>query len=151
MADVLSPSDNTFDGDVLRPVVVGANHQSSTMMMRDRIFVDEQNVPVLLSRMEKLGIDQAVLLATCDRVEVIGMTTDVNAFEDAALNTLADEGECSVADLKEQTYTRIGNEAVAHVFSVTSSLDSLMIGEPQVLGQVKQAHRLARDAGFVKA
>jgi len=142
---------STPEGSALRPVVVGANHHSSTMMMRDRIFVEEQNLTVLLSRMEQDGIDQALLLATCDRVEVIGITSDPDSFEAAALSTLADEGECSVADLKEQTYTLTDAKAVAHVFSVTASLDSLMIGEPQVLGQVKQAHRLARDAGFVKA
>ena len=135
----------------VRPIVVGANHHSSTMMMRDRIFVEDQNLPVLLSKMEQDGIDQAVLLATCDRVEVIGFTADPDAFEAAALTALADEGECSVDELKEQTYTVTDQAAVTHVFSVTASLDSLMIGEPQVLGQVKQAHRLARDAGFVKA
>jgi len=134
-----------------RPIVVGANHHSSTMMMRDRIFVEDQNVAPLLAKMEPFGIDQAVLLATCDRVEVIGLTLDPEAFERAVLSLLADEAQCAVTELKEQTYTLVDAPAVAHIFSVTASLDSLMIGEPQILGQVKQAHRLAGDAGFVKA
>jgi glutamyl-tRNA reductase len=141
MLDSLSP----------RPIVVGANHHSSTMMMRDRIFVEDQNIAPLLAKLEQSGIDQAILLATCDRVEVIGIATDPDGFEAAVLNTLAAEAQCPVSELKEQTYTLIDAPAVAHIFSVTASLDSLMIGEPQVLGQVKHAHRLATDAGFVKA
>jgi len=142
---------SAFEGPLPRPIVVGVNHHSSTMMMRDRIFVEEQNLTVLLSKMEDDGIDQAVLLATCDRVEVIGITIDPSAFEAAVIQALAEEGECSVDELKEQTYTLTDAKAVAHFFSVTASLDSLMVGDPQVLDQVKRAHRLARNAGFVKA
>jgi len=137
--------------NLARPVVVGANHRSSTMMMRDRIFIEETRIPVLLAKMAQDGVGQALLLSTCDRVEVLGVCDDPARFRKTALAVLAAEGECPVADLAEQTYTLTDDEAVAHVFSVTASLDSLMVGEPQVLGQVKQAHRLARDAGTVKA
>lgn len=134
-----------------RAVVVGANHRSSSMAMRDRIFVEDARIPQLLSSMcADLGA-QALLLSTCDRVEVIAITDDVPAFEAAVLQTLADEGECEVAELQPQTFTLTDAQAVEHLFSVTASLDSLMVGEPQIVGQVKAAHRIAHEAGFVKA
>lgn len=132
-------------------VIVGANHRSSAMSMRDRIFVEDDRIPQRLGQLAARGIEQAVLLATCDRVEVIGITQDVNAFSAAALDMLAEEGECDLAELTPQTYTLVDASAVEHLFSVAASLDSLMVGEPQIVGQVKQAHRIAREAGFVKA
>lgn len=134
-----------------RPVVVGANHRSSSMMMRDRIFVEEDRIPALLAKLGEKGVTQALLLATCDRVEAIAVTDDVAAFEAAVLEILAAEGECPIDELREQTYTLTDAKAVEHVFSVTASLDSLMIGEPQIVGQVKVAHRIATEQGFVKA
>lgn len=132
-------------------VIVGANHRSSAMSMRDRIFVEDDRIPQRLAQMAERGFGQVVLLATCDRVEVIGIAENVDAFAAAALDVLADEGACALEDLKPQTYTLVDAEAVEHLFSVTASLDSLMVGEPQIVGQVKQAHRIAQQAGHVKA
>lgn len=133
------------------PVVVGANHRSSAMAMRDRIFIEDARIGAALAALGRHGVTQAVLLSTCDRVEVAGFADDPAAFRAAVLETLAAEGECQAGDLAPQTYTLTDQAAVEHVFAVTASLDSLMVGEPQILGQVKQAHRLAREAGFVKA
>ncbi|HEY9163054.1 MAG TPA: glutamyl-tRNA reductase [Magnetovibrio sp.] len=147
MADV----DVNAKGLGARPLVVGANHRSSSMAMRDRIFVEDARIPDLLAKLCALDKTQAMLLATCDRVEFIAVTDDVAAVERAALEILAGEGECPVAELQAQTYTLCDAEAVEHLFSVTASLDSLMIGEPQIVGQVKNAHRIAREASCVKA
>ncbi|MCW8916449.1 MAG: glutamyl-tRNA reductase [Magnetovibrio sp.] len=134
-----------------RPIVVGANHRSSTMMMRDRIFVEDPRVPALLEDMSDQGLGQVILLSTCDRVEVIGISQDLATFQKVALETLAREGECTVEELQEQTYTLTDEAAVEHIFRVTASLDSLMVGEPQVLGQVKHAHRQAVETDHVRA
>ncbi|HEY9078784.1 glutamyl-tRNA reductase [Magnetovibrio sp.] len=134
-----------------RPIVVGANHRSSTMMMRDRIFVEEPRVPAVLQELSEKGVAQVILLSTCDRVEAIGITHDPAAFQQAVLETFAREGECELAELQEQTYTLTDEEAVEHMFRVTASLDSLMVGEPQVLGQVKHAHRQATETDHVRA
>jgi len=147
MADALAPVEVLTD----RPIIVGANHRSSSMAMRDRIFVEEARIPALLSQLSEKGLDQVLLLATCDRVEAVGITDDVDAFAAAVLDVLAVEGECLVEELREQTYTLTDAQAVEHLFSVTASLDSLMVGEPQIVGQVKAAHRIANEAGFVKA
>jgi len=134
-----------------KPIVVGANHRSSTMMMRDRIFVEDERVPAVLAELAEQGLGQVILLSTCDRVEAIGITQDPAAFEKVVLDTFAREGECEVAEVQEQTYTLTDGEAVGHLFNVTASLDSLMVGEPQVLGQVKHAHRQATETDHVRA
>jgi len=134
-----------------RPIVVGANHRSSTMAMRDRIFVEDERVPAVLDALLGRGLDQVILLSTCDRVEVIGVCDDADGFARAVLDTLADEGECAPGELDEQAYTLTDAAAVEHVFRVTASLDSLMVGEPQVLGQVKHAHRQARETDHLRA
>lgn len=134
-----------------RPIVVGANHRSSTMMMRDRIFVEEPRVPAVLEELAQKGLGQVILLSTCDRVEAVGITQDPALFQRAVLETFAREGECDISEISEQTYTLVDDEAVEHMFRVTASLDSLMVGEPQVLGQVKHAHRQATETDHVRA
>lgn len=134
-----------------RPIVVGANHRSSTMMMRDRIFVEEPRVPAVLEELSEKGVGQVILLSTCDRVEAVGITQDPALFQKAVLETFAREGECELSEIQEQTYTLVDEEAVEHMFRVTASLDSLMVGEPQVLGQVKHAHRQATETDHVRA
>lgn len=134
-----------------RHIVVGANHRSSAMTMRDRIFVEDARLPERLGQLKEHGVAQAMLLATCDRVEVIGITDDADGFAKAVLEVLATEGDCPLEELEPQTYTLTDAAAVEHLFAVTASLDSLMVGEPQIIGQVKHAHRLARETGFVKA
>lgn len=134
-----------------RPIIVGANHRSSTMVMRDRIFIEEPRVPSVLHDLSERGVAQVILLSTCDRVEAIGITQNPDTFEQAVLEALAKEGECEIEEIREQTYTLVDEAAVEHVFRVTASLDSLMMGEPQVLGQVKHAHRQATETDHVRA
>ncbi|MCR4377671.1 MAG: glutamyl-tRNA reductase [Rhodospirillales bacterium] len=151
MTDAPGSEGGIKGGLAARPIVVGANHRSSSMAMRDRIFVEEARIPALLAKLGDKGVRQAILLATCDRVEAIGITDNAAAFAAAVLEILAAEGECPVEELQAQTYTLTDAQAVEHLFAVTASLDSLMVGEPQIVGQVKAAHRIARETGFVKA
>jgi glutamyl-tRNA reductase len=128
-----------------RPLVVGANHRTSSLGLRDRLFVEDALLPAFFEKLRARGIDQAVVLSTCDRVEVQAVHEDTNAAE-SILAALAEQSGLALEDLRTQAYTHTDEAAVAHVFSVAASLDSLVIGEPQVLGQVKAAHRLSRDA-----
>jgi glutamyl-tRNA reductase len=131
-----------------RPLVVGANHRTSSLGLRDRLFVEDADVPAFLADLRAAGIEEALVLSTCDRVEVQAAAADAEAAE-CILARLADHGEVPLEELRAQSYTLSDAEAVDHVFRVAASLDSLVIGEPQVLGQVKAAHRLARGAEMV--
>lgn len=132
----------------VRPLVVGANHRSSSMMLRDRLFVEEHAMPGFLEQLRQAGIEQAMVLSTCDRVEVQAMAADRDEGARRIVEVLAQHAVLRPSDLDGQLYVLWDREALRHVFSVTSSLDSLMIGEPQVLGQVKDAHRVSQDSAM---
>ena len=131
-----------------RPVIVGANHKSSGLMLRDRLFGEDGATPEFLDRLRRAGLTQALVLSTCDRVEV--QAIDPGASEAPGLITRALAGHAGMApgEIDGQLYTLWDDAAVRHVFTVAASLDSQIVGEPQVLGQVKASHRLARDAGM---
>jgi glutamyl-tRNA reductase len=133
-----------------RALVVGANHRSSSMILRDRLFVEDEAVPFILERLKNAGIDQALVLSTCDRVEVQAFCDGDVANEDETarriVEVLAEHGELGPSEMDGQTYVHWDEQAIRQVFAVTASLDSLIIGEPQVLGQVKASHRIAKDA-----
>jgi glutamyl-tRNA reductase len=139
-----------FSSDA-KVLVIGANHRSSSLALRDRLFLDEVEVIPFLDRLKEAGVEQCLVVSTCDRVEVHAVDHDVDRASDAIIALLAQRAELDVAVIKNQLYVYQDQEAVRHIFRVTASLDSLMVGEPQVVGQVKDAHRWAVEAGTVGA
>ncbi|PIW25873.1 MAG: glutamyl-tRNA reductase [Rhodospirillales bacterium CG15_BIG_FIL_POST_REV_8_21_14_020_66_15] len=131
-----------------RPFVAGVNHRTSSLGLRDQMFIEDEAVPGVLARLRAAGVDEAVLLSTCDRVEVVGAHTDPQAAADTVLGILAEETQVPLADLKAQANVAMDEAAVLHLFNIAASLASLVIGEPQVLGQVKAAHRMAKERGL---
>ena len=129
----------------MRALVVGANHRTAPLSLRDTLFVDDLAQPEFLS---DLGLTQAVAVSTCDRVEVWAVCEEPETARTAILKTLAQRGGLPAEAILDQVYCLSDEAAIRHCFAVTASLDSLVIGEPQVLGQVKACHRLSRDAGF---
>ena len=132
-----------------RAFVIGANHQTSGLSVRDRLFVVDANVPEFLNELRQSGLRDGLLLATCDRVEVLGIHSEPEILFSSIIKTFATHAEMPEAELCDILYMREGPAAVRHLFSVTASLESLVIGEPQVFGQVKAAHRMAKDADMV--
>ena len=117
-------------------------------MLRDRLFVEDPDVPDVLDHLRASGVAQALVLSTCDRVEVQAVHADHEAAAKNILRTFAEHGHVSPAELEGQMYVLGGDDAVRHIFRVASALDSMTVGEPQVLGQVKASHQMARDAGM---
>lgn len=131
-----------------RPLAIGANHRSSPLALRDALFIEDAEVPAFLARLRLAGVGEAMVLSTCDRVEVQAVHGDRDAAVAAVTAALAERAGITPAELAPQLYVHWDRDAVRHVFTVTASLDSQVIGEPQVLGQVKAGHRMARDAGM---
>ena len=127
---------------------VGANHRSAPLALRDRLFFDEAGHSELLQRLKRRGVTQAIALATCDRIEVQGAAGDPEATMRHVLEEVARGAGLEAAAIDAQFYRLTGEAALRHVFAVASSLDSLVIGEPQVLGQVKESHRLSQTHGL---
>ncbi|PPR26145.1 MAG: Glutamyl-tRNA reductase [Alphaproteobacteria bacterium MarineAlpha10_Bin3] len=133
------------------PFVVGANHRSSTVALRDRMFIDEAKAPLVFEQLAESGIEQALLMSTCDRVEVQAVSKNPDGAAQSIRGMLARMAGIGEGDLADQVYCLSGAAAVRHIFAVASSLDSQTIGEPQVLGQMKESHRLARSSGMIGA
>ena len=132
-----------------RLLVVGANHRTSTVALRERLLVDDDQVPALLDRLREHGLEQAVLLATCDRVEVDVLHDDPDFAARSVLDLFSAHSGADFAELDRQCYRLEGRPAIQHLFSVAASLDSLVVGEPQILGQVKNSQRLAQEKSMV--
>jgi len=133
-------------------IVAGVSHATAPLGLRDRLFVDDDEVGPFLASLPADTIDGAVALSTCDRVEVIACGADgdriVSAIKRALVARLDGHG---VEAFAETCYALDGEDAIRHLFRVSASLESQVIGEPQVLGQVKAAHRLAKRHGEVPA
>ncbi len=121
------------------------------MALRDRLFVEDPLIPAFLAGLKEAGLDDAMVLSTCDRVEVHCTHEDPAAAETIIHQNFARQTELSEQEIREQLYTLYGDDAVRHMFRVAASLESQVIGEPQVLGQVKAAHRIARDARMIRS
>ncbi len=130
-------------------LVVGANHRSASLSLRDQLFVDDDTAGIFLDDLRRRGLDDCLILSTCDRVEIWACHADPDLGEMLAVQALADRARQMPSALLPHLYRHHGDGAVRHAFAVTAALDSLIIGEPQVAGQVKAAHRLARDGGMV--
>ncbi len=139
-----------FSSDA-KVLVIGANHRSSSLALRDRLFLDEVEVIPFLDKLKDAGVEQCLVVSTCDRVEVHAVDHNPEKASASIISLLAERAELDVPTINSQLYILKDQEAVRHIFRVTASLDSLMVGEPQVVGQVKDAHRLAVEAGSVGA
>ncbi len=129
--------------------VVGANHRSSSLSVRDRLFVDDAHLPEFLENLKCLGLEDVLVLSTCDRVEVMGVHAQPEQVFDDIVRQFSVRSGLGQNELAEMFYLHVNTDAVRQIFRVASSLDSLVIGEPQVLGQLKAAHQIARQSGHV--
>jgi glutamyl-tRNA reductase len=132
----------------MKVLLLGMNHRSAPIEVRER-FAVAQTGPMLRKLIDRPEIQEAVLLSTCNRVEVVVTTDNSDAAQHVLLDFFARdlaEGELlSGISLTDVTYLRHGRDAVEHVFRVASAIDSMVVGEPQILGQVKDAYRDATD------
>ncbi len=132
-----------------RPFVLGANHRSSSMALRDRLVIEDAALPDFLNKLKEHGFDQALVLSTCDRIEVQSVHPDPEGAAQTGLRLLAEQGEMAHDELDGHFYTLKDDEALRHIFAVPASLDSLVIGETQVFGQVKACLNISAEAGLL--
>lgn len=141
-------------------VVIGLSHKTAPVDVRERFASGTEILPAVLARLtQRAELDEAMFLSTCNRVEVIGLPKLHGSLEDsieAASHAIRESlrehiGASSVEELREYLYERSGEEAVRHVFRVSASLDSMVLGEPQILGQVKDAYDAAVAAGALRS
>ena len=127
-------------------VVVGLNHETAPVAVREALAFPKERLPEVLARVrEDAGLSEAMILSTCNRVEVYGRANDPSL--DAVAEFLARCHSRPVEEIAPHLYRLEGEGAVRHAFRVAASLDSMVMGEPQILGQVKDAYDAAERAG----
>jgi len=128
---------------------IGLNHKTAPVKVRERLAFEAEGLVEGLDRLRALpGIVEGMLLSTCNRVEVIAAAGSLEAGASALRRFLAERGGISEKELTDHLYVHEAREAARHLFRVASGLDSMVIGEAQILGQVKEAYRRAADRGL---
>jgi len=126
--------------------LVGLSHKTAPVEIRERLaFSNDALRSALTSLVDRRAVNEAMILSTCNRVEVVAESPDERLIRDF----ICEFHQISHDSVASHLYSYRNVDAIRHVFRVTASLDSMVIGEPQILGQVKEAYRIAMDAGTV--
>ncbi|UCE51680.1 MAG: glutamyl-tRNA reductase [Desulfobacterales bacterium] len=125
-------------------VLLGINHKTAPVEIRECIAFSQDESALALQTLHRMPfIDEVILFSTCNRVEVLFVTQNTSAAIAETKKFIADFNKIPVEKFENALYVHVDDEAVRHVFRVASSLDSMLVGEPQILGQIKDAYRTA--------
>ncbi len=127
--------------------IFGLNHNTAPVEIREQVIYSGDDVPrALLQLLDLDGIDEAVLLSTCNRTEFYVVSNDGST---EVLENWLQNDQSLDAEARKALFTRDAGDAIRHIFRVACGLDSMVLGEPQILGQLKDAFRQAQLAGSV--
>ncbi len=133
-------------------LIVGLNHRTASVSVRERLaFVDERLDDANRRLCGLAGVDEAAVVCTCNRVEVVSCGQGDEATSADIVQFLRNEQGEPAEPLEPYLYTYRGRDAVRHLFRVASSLDSMVVGEPQILGQLKEFYARAATVGATGA
>lgn len=128
-------------------LVYGMSHASAPLAVREKAaFLPAETAPAIGRLAGRAGVEEALILSTCNRTELL-VNADAGAAEGTLKEFLASERRVTRQELEAHCYLRAGPDAVRHVFRTASALDSLVVGEAQILGQIKDAYAAARQSG----
>ncbi|HKV39558.1 MAG TPA: glutamyl-tRNA reductase, partial [Blastocatellia bacterium] len=132
-------------------VLIGINHRTAPVEMRERLAFGESHIPDALSAMvEGTALDEGLIVSTCNRVELLASAThDPEKGIHHLTKFLCEFHQLPASSIDQILYRHSDGDAIKHVFRVASSLDSMVVGEPQILGQVKEAYQHAVQAGTI--
>lgn len=122
---------------------IGVNHTTAPIEIRENVAFSIDNMREALSDLTVKNAAEAAILSTCNRTEIYVQSTDAVPV----IHWLANYHQLDLQHIQPYTYTLANQEAVKHAFRVASGLDSMVLGEPQILGQFKQSVKLAQEAG----
>jgi glutamyl-tRNA reductase len=132
----------------MKLLLTGLNHRTAPVEVREKIAFEDQALPQALSDLKRRpGLLEGMILSTCNRVEVAVAAEEQADVESMVDGFLAESRHVDRAWVTPYLYRFDGPEAIRHLFRVASSLDSMVVGEPQILGQLKSAYALAKAHG----
>jgi glutamyl-tRNA reductase len=134
----------------MKLLITGVSHKTAPVEVRECLaFRPEELHGALADLRARDGVGEAVILSTCNRVEITLTTDDAVDPQTVVDSFLADRKSLSPANISPHVYRHEGRAAIHHLFRVAASLDSMVIGEPQILGQLKTAYAAAKECGSV--
>jgi glutamyl-tRNA reductase len=135
-----------------RIAICGLSHRTAPVEVREKLALPAPTIPAALTELNhQSGVRETLILSTCNRVELAFTLEDSANLNDALEQFLAKQGSVPLAAVDPYLYKLEGRDAVRHLFRVASSLDSMVVGEPQILGQLKDAYSLAKEMGTVNS
>ncbi len=121
--------------------LIGINHKTASVELREALaFTTEETIFALKTLKQRQDLKESLIFSTCNRMEILSIPACEDCVE-AIITFLADFKKIPINRFRDALYIYRGNDAVKHLFRVASSLDSMIVGEPQILGQVKAAYR----------
>jgi glutamyl-tRNA reductase len=131
-------------------VIVGVNHHSAPVEVRERLAVSDEQIGDALQRLVQNGaVEEGAILSTCNRVEIVAASSRGDQAVESLIDFLAAQEHLPRAQLTQHLSVYRGRDAVRHLFRVAASLDSMVVGEPQILGQLKELYGRAAGSGTV--
>jgi glutamyl-tRNA reductase len=132
----------------MKLLITGVSHRTAPVEVRERLAFREETLPSALAELKaREGVTEAVILSTCNRVEITVTTEDGTDPQSVIERFLADEKQIAPDMIAPYVFRHEGRDAIHHLFRVAASLDSMVVGEPQILGQLKAAYAAAKDCG----
>ena len=129
-------------------IVVGLNHRTAPVELRERVAVPSSRMVKALHDLSgREHLAEVVLLSTCNRTEIYARSTKFHSAVSDVLEFLSEQGNAPPEDFSEHLYTYYDDSAVSHLFGVAAGLDSMILGEGEILGQVRDAWQLAETEG----
>lgn len=130
-------------------LALGINHKTASVELREKLAFTPERLPEALQTVQKnAGCDEGVILSTCNRTEIYSFGE--NAVPANVIKWLSEFHQVDEQELKQHLYIYRDVDATRHLMRVASGLDSMVLGEPQILGQVKQAYQQAKSVGAVQ-
>jgi len=127
-------------------LVVGLNHNTAPIKIRECLAFPEDKIEDALYKVHILpSVKESMIVSTCNRVEVYAATRETEKAIHDLKDFLSQYHGISLKEFEKSLYTHVGEEAVRHIFRVASSLDSMVLGEPQILGQIKEAYDFSQQ------
>jgi len=125
-------------------VLLGVNHKTAPIALRECLAISKEETSEALKAFQDMGaIREVMLFSTCNRVEVLMVAEDKTDAVETVKTFLSHLKQLPVSEFEKSLYIHEGDDAVRHVFRVAASLDSMVVGEPQILGQIKEAYQMA--------
>ena len=123
--------------------LLGLSHKTAPVEVRERLHIEEAKLPSALQRVHTV-VPEAMIFSTCNRFEILARVDELDGAAQKLSTLISEIHEIPQQEFAPMLYTYTGPEAVRHVFRVAASLDSLVVGEPQILGQMKQFFAIAQ-------